>query len=77
LVNREGMEIQIEETIARKPGSTLKVDDVIDNSLITELDREDFIDKLYRSQSLKRFVLFERLERAPVIATAGRRTLTV
>jgi hypothetical protein len=42
------MEIQIEETIARKAGSTLKVDDVIDNSLITELHREDFIDKLYR-----------------------------
>ena len=48
LVNREGMKIQVKETIARKAGSTLKVDDVIDNSLVTELDREDFIDKLYR-----------------------------
>jgi len=42
------MEIQIKETIARKAGSTLKLDDVIDNSLVTKLDREDFIDKLYR-----------------------------
>ena len=33
LVNREGMEIQIKETIARKAGSTLKVDDVIENDL--------------------------------------------
>jgi len=29
------MEIQIKKTIARKAGSTLKVDDVIDNSLVT------------------------------------------
>jgi hypothetical protein len=42
------MEIQVKEAIARKPGSTLKVEDVIDDSLITELDKEGFIDKLYR-----------------------------
>jgi len=35
------MEIQIKETIARKAGSTLKVDDVIDISRVTELDRDD------------------------------------
>jgi NitT/TauT family transport system substrate-binding protein len=48
LVNREGMEIQVKEAIARKPGSSLKVEDVIDDSVITELDKEGFIDKLYR-----------------------------
>jgi ABC-type nitrate/sulfonate/bicarbonate transport system substrate-binding protein len=48
LVNREGMEIQVKEAIARKPGSTLKVEDVIDDSVIMELDKEGFIDKLYR-----------------------------
>jgi len=42
------MEIQIEERIARNAGSTLKLDAVIDNFLVTELDREDSIDKLYR-----------------------------
>jgi hypothetical protein len=55
LVNREGMEIQIKETIARKAGSTLKVDDVIDNSLITEIHREDFIDNLKKWRWKQRF----------------------
>lgn len=48
LVNREGMEIQVKEAIARKPGSTLKVEDVIDDSVVTELDKEGFIDSLYK-----------------------------
>jgi NitT/TauT family transport system substrate-binding protein len=48
LVNREGMEIQVKEAIARKPGSSLKVEDVIDDSVVTELEKEGFIDKLYR-----------------------------
>lgn len=48
LVNREGMEIQVKEAIARKPGSTLKVEDVIDDSVVTELDKEGFIDGLYK-----------------------------
>jgi hypothetical protein len=40
LVNREGMEIQVKEALARKQGSTLKIKDVIDDSVITELDKE-------------------------------------
>jgi len=40
LVNREGMEIQVKEALARKPASTLKVKDVIDDSVVTELDKE-------------------------------------
>jgi NitT/TauT family transport system substrate-binding protein len=48
LVNREGMEIQVKEAIARRSGSSLKVEDVIDDSVVTELDKEGFIDKLYR-----------------------------
>jgi len=43
LVNREGMEIQLKEALARKPASTLKVKDVIDvidDSIVTELDKE-------------------------------------
>lgn len=48
LVNREGMEIQVKEAAARKPGSTLKVDDIVDDSLVTELEKEGFISRIYR-----------------------------
>ena len=48
LVNREGMEIQVKEALARKPGATLKVDDVIDDSIVVELEKEGFIDRLYK-----------------------------
>jgi len=47
LVNRGGMEIQLKEALARKPGSTLKIEDLIDDSIVTELDKEGFIEKLY------------------------------
>lgn len=47
-VNREGMEIQVKEALARKPGATLKVDDVIDDSIVVELEKEGFIDRLYK-----------------------------
>ena len=47
-VNREGMEIQVREALARKPGSILKVDDVIDDSIVVELEEEGFIDRLYK-----------------------------
>ena len=47
-VTREGMDIQLKEALARKPGLNLKADDVIDDSVVVELDREGFIDKLYR-----------------------------
>jgi len=30
------MEIQLKEALARKPGSTLKIEDVIDDSIVTE-----------------------------------------
>lgn len=48
LVNREGMEIQVKEAAARKPGSTLKVDDIVDDSLVLELEKEGFISRIYR-----------------------------
>jgi len=34
------MEIQVKEALARKPGSTLKIEHVIDDSVVTELDKE-------------------------------------
>src|SRR5581483_8358251 len=45
-VSREGMDIQLKEALARKPGVNLKVDDIIDDSLVNELEKEGFIDKV-------------------------------
>jgi len=51
LVNREGMDVQVKEAVARKPGSTLKVDDIVDDSLVQELDKEGFISRIYKGGS--------------------------
>jgi hypothetical protein len=48
LVTREGTEVQIKEALSRKPGATLKLDDLIDDSIVRELDKSGFIDKIYR-----------------------------
>ncbi len=47
-VTREGMEIQLKEALSKKPGSTVKVDDIVDDSIVAELEKEGFIDKLYK-----------------------------
>lgn len=47
-VTREGMDIQLKEAISKKPGSPVKVDDIVDDSIVAELEKEGFIDKLYR-----------------------------
>jgi NitT/TauT family transport system substrate-binding protein len=48
LVTREGTELQIKEALARKPGATLKVEDMVDDSIVRELDKSGFIDKVYK-----------------------------
>lgn len=48
LVTREGTEVQIKEALARKPGATLRVDDIVDDSIVRELDKSGFIDKVYK-----------------------------
>jgi ABC-type nitrate/sulfonate/bicarbonate transport system substrate-binding protein len=48
LVNRDGMDAQVKEAVARKPGSTLKVDDIVDDSLVLELEKEGFISRIYK-----------------------------
>ena len=48
LVNRDGMDAQVKEAVARKPGSVLKVDDIIDDSLVLELEKEGFISRIYK-----------------------------
>lgn len=48
LVTREGTEVQIKEALARKPGATLRVEDMVDDSIVRELDKSGFIDKIYK-----------------------------
>jgi hypothetical protein len=48
LMNREGMEIQIKEALARRPGASMKVEDIVDESIVMELEKEGFIDRLYK-----------------------------
>jgi NitT/TauT family transport system substrate-binding protein len=48
LVTREGTEVQIKEALARKPNATLRVDDMVDDSIVRELEKSGFIDKIYK-----------------------------
>jgi NitT/TauT family transport system substrate-binding protein len=48
LVTRPGTEVQIKEATSRKPGAQLRFEDLVDDSLVRELERSGFIDKVYR-----------------------------
>jgi NitT/TauT family transport system substrate-binding protein len=48
LVTRPGVEIQIKEATSRKPGSQLRFEDIVDESIVRELDKSGFIEKLYK-----------------------------
>ena len=50
LATREGMEVQINEALAlaRKPGAPVKAEDIIDDRLVVELEKEGFIDRIYK-----------------------------
>jgi ABC-type nitrate/sulfonate/bicarbonate transport system substrate-binding protein len=47
-VTREGMDIQLKDALSKKPSSTVKVDDIVDDSIVSELEKEGFIDRLYK-----------------------------
>jgi ABC-type nitrate/sulfonate/bicarbonate transport system substrate-binding protein len=47
-VTREGMRIQLEQARAANPASKLSVDDIVDDSIVREIEKEGFIDRLYR-----------------------------
>lgn len=49
LVNRQGVEIQIKDALVRKPGATLKPEEIADNSIVQELQKRGFIDRLYKN----------------------------
>jgi NitT/TauT family transport system substrate-binding protein len=44
---REGMKIQLDEALKQNPGSKVTVDGLIDDSLVRELEKDGFIDKVY------------------------------
>lgn len=44
---REGMKVQLEEVLKQTPGSKATVDNLIDDSIVRELESEGFIDKVY------------------------------
>ncbi len=44
---REGMQIQLDEALKLAPGSKVTVDSLIDDSIVRELEKEGFIDRVY------------------------------
>lgn len=48
LVTRPGTEVQIKEATARKPGMQLRFEDLVDESIVRELEKSGFIDKVYK-----------------------------
>ena len=52
---REGMKIQLDDALKQAPGSKVTVDSLIDDSIVRELEKEGFIDRVYgrnRQQAL-------------------------
>ena len=45
--SREGMKIQLDDALKQTPGSKVTVDSLIDDSVVRELEKEGFIDKVY------------------------------
>ena len=44
---REGMKIQLDDALKVNPGRKLTVDDLVDDSIVRELEREGFIDRVF------------------------------
>jgi NitT/TauT family transport system substrate-binding protein len=44
---REGMKIQLDEALKQSPGSKVTVDSLIDDSIVREIEKEGFIDRVY------------------------------
>jgi len=47
-VTREGMDIQLKDALTKKPNSAVKVDDIVDDTIVAELEKEGFFDRLYK-----------------------------
>jgi len=44
------MKIQLDEALKLSPGSKVTVDSLIDDSIVRELEKEGFIDRIYGRQ---------------------------
>lgn len=44
---REGMKIQLDEALRQSPGSKVTVDSLIDDTILREIEKEGFIDRVY------------------------------
>ncbi len=47
LVPRSGLELQIKEALAGKPGARLRFEDLVDENVVRELEKNGFIDRVY------------------------------
>jgi ABC-type nitrate/sulfonate/bicarbonate transport system substrate-binding protein len=47
VITRAGVETQIKEAVSRKPGAQLRFEDIADESIVRELQKSGFIDKVY------------------------------
>jgi NitT/TauT family transport system substrate-binding protein len=47
LVTRTGVEVQIKEATARKPGVQLRFEDMVDESIVHQLEKSGYIDTVY------------------------------
>jgi NitT/TauT family transport system substrate-binding protein len=47
-VTREGTEAQIKEAVSRKPGAAIRIEEMVDDGIVRELEKSGFIDKVYR-----------------------------
>ena len=44
---REGMKIQLDDALKQSPGAKVTVDSLIDDSIVREIEKDGFIDKVY------------------------------
>jgi NitT/TauT family transport system substrate-binding protein len=45
--NREGMKIQLDQALKQTPGAKVTVDSLIDDTIVREIEKEGFIEKVY------------------------------
>jgi len=48
LVTRAGTDTQIKDAVGRKPGAQLRFEDMVDDSIVRELEKSGFIEKVYK-----------------------------
>jgi NitT/TauT family transport system substrate-binding protein len=48
--SREGMKIQLDDALKQAPNSKVTVDSLIDDSVVRELEKEGFVDRVYGKQ---------------------------